>query len=67
MPAAIDTTHELDPGKPIVQLGIYSLKGETLKLSLAAAGMTRPRSFNEKTATTITLRRAKAPVKKSQP
>jgi len=41
-PKAIDTTHELDPGKPIVQLGVYSLEGDTLTLCLEAAGKPRP-------------------------
>ena len=66
-PAAIDITHELSPGKPIVQLGIYSLEGDTLKLSLAGAGKARPKNFNEKSATTFILTRAKAPEKKPKP
>ena len=41
-PRAIDTSHELDPGKPIVELGIYSLEGDTLKLCLEAVGKPRP-------------------------
>jgi len=60
-PKAIDTTHNLDAGKPIVQLGIYSLEGETLTLSLAGAGMPRPKRFGEKTATTFILKRATEP------
>jgi len=60
-PKAIDTTHSLGPGKPILQLGIYSLEGETLTLSLAGAGMPRPKSFGEKTATTFILKRVKEP------
>lgn len=66
-PAAINTTHELDPRKPIVQLGIYSLEGETLKLSLTGAGMGRPKNFDEKAATTFILRRLKAPIKRPKP
>jgi uncharacterized protein (TIGR03067 family) len=41
-PKAIDTTHELDPGKPIVQLGVYLLEGDTLTLCFEAAGKPRP-------------------------
>ena len=66
-PKAIDTTHELDPGKPIVQLGIYAFEGETLKLSFASAGMSRPKDFDEKTATTSILKRVKGPEKKPKP
>lgn len=60
-PGALDTTHELSPGKPIVQLGIYSLEGSRLKLSIASAGKARPKRFREKAATTLVLRRSKAP------
>jgi len=66
-PAEIDTTHELDPGKPFVQLGIYSLEGDTLKLSLTGAGKARPKNFNEKSTSTFILRRIKAPNRKSKP
>jgi uncharacterized protein (TIGR03067 family) len=61
-PKAIDTSHELDPGKPIVQLGIYELKGDMLKLSLEAAARGRPEKFETKpggTATSFVLKRAK--------
>jgi uncharacterized protein (TIGR03067 family) len=47
-PRAIDTSHEIDPGKPIVQLGIYSLEGDTLKLCLEAAGKPRPTRFESR-------------------
>jgi uncharacterized protein (TIGR03067 family) len=63
-PAEIDTTHQLARGTPIIQPGIYSLECETLTLSLASAGMARPKRFNEKAATTFILRRVKAPEKK---
>lgn len=66
-PAAIDTTHELAPGKPIVQLGVYSLEGDTLKLSITGAGKARPKDFNDKAATTFILRRVKVPEKKPKP
>jgi uncharacterized protein (TIGR03067 family) len=41
-PKAIDTSHELEPGKPFIDLGVYSLDGDTLKLCLEAAGKPRP-------------------------
>ncbi|HVS35980.1 MAG TPA: sigma-70 family RNA polymerase sigma factor [Gemmataceae bacterium] len=41
-PKGIDTSHEIDLGKPIVQLGVYSLEGDALKLCLSAAGKPRP-------------------------
>jgi uncharacterized protein (TIGR03067 family) len=66
-PGAIDTTHELERGKPIVQLGIYSLEGDRLKLSIAAAGKARPITFCEKAATTFILRRSKAPRENPNP
>src|SRR5215213_3588298 len=47
-PKQIDTTHELDPGKPISQLGIYELDGDALKLCLEAAGKGRPAKFETK-------------------
>lgn len=53
-PKAIDTTHELDPGKPIVQLGIYELKEDALKISLEAAGRGRPATFESKAGSTTT-------------
>ena len=61
-PKAIDTTHELDPGKPIVQLGIYELKDDTLKISVEAAGRGRPEKFETKpgdTTTSFVLKRLK--------
>lgn len=63
-PGAIDTVHELAPGKPIEQLGIYSLEGDRLRLSIASAGKARPKKFGEKTATTFILKRSKAPKEK---
>jgi uncharacterized protein (TIGR03067 family) len=41
-PKAMDTTHELDPGKPIEQLAVYSLEGDKLTICLAPAGAARP-------------------------
>jgi uncharacterized protein (TIGR03067 family) len=61
-PQAIDTSHELDPGKPIVQLGIYLLEGDSLKLCLEAAGKPRPtriESKPESTSHVFELRRVK--------
>ena len=46
-PKEIDTSHEIDPGKPIIQLGIYALEGNTLKLCIEAAGKSRPASFEK--------------------
>jgi uncharacterized protein (TIGR03067 family) len=47
-PKQIDTTHELDPGKPISQLGIYELDVDKLKICLEAAGRGRPDKFETK-------------------
>ncbi len=66
-PKTIDITHELDPGKPIVHLGIYALKGNRLKLSLVGSGVARPKKFDEKTATTFVLERVKKPKEKAKP
>ncbi len=51
-PKEIDTSHELDPGKPILQLGIYSLERDTLKLNLEAAGKPRPTKLESKAGDT---------------
>jgi uncharacterized protein (TIGR03067 family) len=51
-PKAMDTTHEIDAGKPIVQLAIYSLDGDELKLCLEAAGKSRPTKFASKAGDT---------------
>ena len=51
-PKEIDTTHELDAGKPIEQLGIYALERDTLTLCLEAAGKPRPTAFASKPADT---------------
>jgi hypothetical protein len=48
----MDTTHEIDPGKPIVQLAIYSLDGDELKVCLEAAGKPRPTKFVSKAGDT---------------
>jgi uncharacterized protein (TIGR03067 family) len=61
-PKHIDTTHELDPGKPISQLGIYELDGDNLKICLEAADRGRPDKFETKpngSAHLMVLRRAK--------
>jgi uncharacterized protein (TIGR03067 family) len=47
-PKAMDTTHEIDPGKPIVQRAIYSLEGDELKICLESAGKPRPTKFESK-------------------
>ena len=65
-PKAIDTTHELDPGKPIVQKGIYELSGDTLKLHFEAAGKKPPATFDSKpggTSSLFILKRVKAAAK----
>jgi len=56
-PKHIDTTHELDPGKPIIQLGIYSLDGDTLTLSIASAEAPRPKGFSNKADVSFVLKR----------
>jgi uncharacterized protein (TIGR03067 family) len=61
-PKAMDTTHEIDPGKPISQLAIYALDGDELKLCLEAAGKPRPTKFESKagdTSAVWVLRRVK--------
>lgn len=61
-PKAMDTTHEIDPGKPIVQLAIYSLDGDELTVCLEAAGKPRPTRFESKIGDTTVvwvLKRAK--------
>ena len=61
-PKVIDTTHETDPGKPILQLGVYSLDGDTLKLCLESAGKPRPAKLETKpqdTSVLFVLKRAK--------
>ncbi len=47
-PRRMDTSHELDKGKPIVQLAIYALDGDELKLSLAPAGKPYPTKLDSK-------------------
>jgi hypothetical protein len=51
----MDTTHEIDPGKPIVQLAIYALDGDDLKLCLEAAGKPRPTRFESKKGDTTVM------------
>ncbi len=52
-PRSMDTSHELDPGKPIVQLAIYALDGDELKLCIASAGKARPTTFESKAGDTV--------------
>ncbi len=54
-PKAMDTSHELDPGKPIVQLAIYALDGDELKLCLGRAGEPRPTKFESKAGDTVVV------------
>jgi uncharacterized protein (TIGR03067 family) len=54
-PKAMDTSHEIDPGKPIVQLAIYALDGDELKLCLEAAGKPRPTRLESKAGSTSVL------------
>ncbi|MBV9124365.1 MAG: TIGR03067 domain-containing protein [Planctomycetes bacterium] len=61
-PKEMDTTHELDPGQPITQLGIYSLEGDTLKLCLGGAGQPRPTRLESQagdSSVSFVLKRAK--------
>ena len=57
-PKAIDTTHEIDPGKPILQMGSYSLEKDRLTLCIAAKGVDRPRRFKTDKGNTFVLRRS---------
>jgi uncharacterized protein (TIGR03067 family) len=59
-PKSIDTSHELDPGQPIIQLGIYSLKGDTLELCLEGAGIPRPTELGGETGHGFILKRTKS-------
>jgi uncharacterized protein (TIGR03067 family) len=47
-PKTMDTTHELEKGKPIVQRAIYALDGDELKLSMASAGKPYPTKLESK-------------------
>jgi uncharacterized protein (TIGR03067 family) len=47
-PKTMDTTHELEKGKPIVQRAIYALDGDELKLSMTAAGKPYPTKLESK-------------------
>jgi uncharacterized protein (TIGR03067 family) len=61
-PKHIDTSHEIDPGKPIVQLGIYELDGDTLRYCWEAASKGRPKEFKTKangTSQLFVLKRVK--------
>jgi uncharacterized protein (TIGR03067 family) len=58
-PKAMDTSHEIDPGKPIVQFAIYSLDGDELKLCLAGAGQPRPSKFDSKGGIVWVLKRVR--------
>ena len=54
-PKEIITSHELDPGKPIVQRGIYRLEGDTLQLHIEAAGKAPPTTWDSKPGGTSSL------------
>jgi uncharacterized protein (TIGR03067 family) len=61
-PKQIDTTHKLDDRKPILQLGIYELDDDKLKLCLEAAEHARPGKFETKpkgSALMLTLKRVR--------
>ena len=61
-PKTIDTSHEVDPGRPLTQFGIYSLEGDTLKLCLESAGRPRPtklQATDRDTAVSWVFKRAK--------
>ena len=47
-PKTMDTTHELEKGKPIVQRAIYALDGDELKLSMTGAGKPYPTKLESK-------------------
>lgn len=51
----LDTTHYLDDGKEITQLGIYEIKGDKLRLCIVGEGDPRPEDFEVKTATVFEL------------
>ena len=50
-----DTTHELDPGKPISQLGIFQFDGKRLRIAIAGAGQPRPKDFKSADASLFEL------------
>ena len=47
-PKEMDWIVEIDPGRPIRQLAIYTLDGDTLKICSAAAGKPRPTTFESR-------------------
>lgn len=47
-PREMEWLPEEDPGHPIEQPGIYELKGDRLRIHMAAAGTPRPKNFDEK-------------------
>jgi uncharacterized protein (TIGR03067 family) len=47
-PKEMDWIVEIDPGRPIRQLAIYTLDGDTLKICSAAAGKPRPTRFESR-------------------
>ncbi len=63
-PKQIDTSHRLSPTeKPFIQLGIYSLAGDSLTLCLAAAGKPRPTKLESRegdSSVSFILKRVKA-------
>jgi uncharacterized protein (TIGR03067 family) len=60
MPKHIDITKKGDKGSPVLR-GIYSLKGDTLKICVPNKGPEgpRPASFDDKDAYEVTLTRVK--------
>lgn len=56
-PKAIDTGHAIDADRPILQRGIYSLKGDDLKLCIAGKGQRRPTKFDSDEGVLLTLKR----------
>lgn len=50
---SFDTTHSLQPGKSISQLGIYAFDGDRLRISIAPAGKPRPTDFEAATGQSL--------------
>ena len=62
-PKHLDWIVEIEAGKPIVQEGIYKLKGDNLELHVAAAGKPRPKELQSKrgdTSSSMVLKRSQS-------
>jgi uncharacterized protein (TIGR03067 family) len=56
-PPAITTVHEIGPGEPFEQLGIYALNGDRLTLGIAGNKPARPTQFDARKGLVLVLER----------